>query len=79
MAQCNSLMEALSENRKDTCPDKNKEQLKEDLDRLQQLMINYVSIISGVSTLIDEYANLQRLMRIRVRKMQIQKKAVLNK
>lgn len=79
MAQCNSLMEALSENGKDACPDKNKEQLKEDLDRLQQLMINYISIISGVSTLIDEYANLQRLMRIRVRKMQIQKKTVLNK
>ncbi|CAN5241180.1 hypothetical protein BH11BAC5_BH11BAC5_07790 [soil metagenome] len=80
MAQCKSLIDALSENGEDLQLDNSSEQLKGDLERLQQLMTAYIGIVSALPALSNEYNGLQRIIRIRVRKMQIQKnKPFLNR
>jgi hypothetical protein len=80
MAQCKSLIDALSENGEDLQLDNSSEQLKGDLERLQQLMTAYIGIVSALPALSNEYNGLQRIIRIRVRKMQIQKnKLFLNR
>ncbi len=57
-----------------TVKDEKEEQLKKDLDTLQQLAQKYKSTFSELPKISEEYIVLQRKIRTNIRKLQIRKK-----
>jgi len=76
---CNSLITEKLENENHLPKDDERQLLKNDLDKLQQVAEKYRITFSQLPKLSEEYKVLQRNIRINIRRLKLTKKSIIKK